>query len=199
MLNKKIKNKIAHKLMKYYQKWRIAFYKIISNNKHLTLKNCRLNQPVQFVGNGKIKLDHVEFGVFPSPKFLSTYGYIEARNNDDIISINSGTIFNNQVEIIADKANIYIGKNCLIGLNFTAINSDFHGLAIQNRTNSNYLSADIKIGDNVFIGNNVTILKGVSIGDNCVIANGSIVTKSMPANSIIAGVPAHFIREIPGS
>ncbi|MDA0991204.1 MAG: acyltransferase, partial [Verrucomicrobia bacterium] len=49
--------------------------------------------------------------------------------------------------------------------------------------------APIEIGNNVWIGRNVAVQKGVTIGDNCVIAQGSIVTKSIPANHIAAGLP----------
>ena len=52
------------------------------------------------------------------------------------------------------------------------------------------------ISENVFIGDNVTILKGVTIGVNSVIGNGSIVTKSIPDNVIAAGNPARVIRNI---
>jgi acetyltransferase-like isoleucine patch superfamily enzyme len=51
----------------------------------------------------------------------------------------------------------------------------------------------VKIGDNVWLGRNVTICKGVTIGDNCIIGIGSVVTKSIPANSVAAGVPARVI------
>lgn len=54
----------------------------------------------------------------------------------------------------------------------------------------------IKIGDNVFIGNKVTLLPGISIGDNCIIGAGSIVTKNFEKNSIIAGIPARKISDI---
>lgn len=52
----------------------------------------------------------------------------------------------------------------------------------------------IKIGNNCWIGAKVTILDGVNIGDNCVIAAGAVVTKSMPDNSVIGGVPAKIIK-----
>ena len=53
-----------------------------------------------------------------------------------------------------------------------------------------------KIGNNVFIGINSIIMPGVSIGDNCIIAAGSVVTKSFPSNSIIGGVPAKKIKNL---
>ena len=52
----------------------------------------------------------------------------------------------------------------------------------------------IVIGNNVFIGFNAIVMPGVVIGDNCVIGAGSVVTKSIPSNSVVAGVPAKLIR-----
>lgn len=55
---------------------------------------------------------------------------------------------------------------------------------------------EIVIGDNVFVGNNVIIMPGVEIGENSIIGAGSVVTRSIPPNSIAAGVPARVIRDI---
>jgi acetyltransferase-like isoleucine patch superfamily enzyme len=52
----------------------------------------------------------------------------------------------------------------------------------------------IRIGNNCWIGSKVTILDGVTIGDGCILAAGTVVTKSFPANSIIGGVPAKIIK-----
>ena len=54
----------------------------------------------------------------------------------------------------------------------------------------------ITVGDNVWIGANVSVLPGVSIGDNSVIGAGSVVTRSIPANVLAAGNPCRVIREI---
>lgn len=54
----------------------------------------------------------------------------------------------------------------------------------------------IKIGNNVFIGSRAMILPGVTIGDNVVIATGSIITKDVPNNSVVAGVPAKVIKTL---
>ena len=54
----------------------------------------------------------------------------------------------------------------------------------------------IKIGNNVFIGNNSIILPGVTVGDNVVIGAGSVVSRDIPANSVAAGVPARVIRSL---
>ena len=56
--------------------------------------------------------------------------------------------------------------------------------------------APIEIGNNVHVGNNAFILPGVKIGDNCVVGCCAVVTKSVPPNSVVGGVPAHFIETI---
>lgn len=73
------------------------------------------------------------------------------------------------------------------------MDTDFHNI-IQNN-NLNKETKPILIGDDVWIGSKVTILKGVSIGDGAVIASNSVVTKNVPPRCIVAGNPAKIIRE----
>ena len=56
--------------------------------------------------------------------------------------------------------------------------------------------APIVLGKNVWIGSNATILQGVTIGDNAIVAAGAVVTKDVAANTVVGGVPAKFIRNI---
>ena len=58
-------------------------------------------------------------------------------------------------------------------------------------------AAPIIIGRNVWIGSNATILQGVSIGDNSVVGAGAVVTKDVPANTVVGGIPAKIIKKIP--
>lgn len=92
-----------------------------------------------------------------------------------------------------DQGGITLGDNCLVGHNvvFATLN---HGFAPEER--QSMLPAPIVVGRNVWIGSNSTILQGVTIGDNSIIGAGSVVTKDVPANAIVAGVPARFIRSI---
>ncbi len=92
-----------------------------------------------------------------------------------------------------DQGGITLGDNCLVGHNvvFATLN---HGFAPEER--QSMLPAPIVVGRNVWIGSNSTILQGVTIGDNSIIAAGSVVTKDVPANAIVAGVPARFICSI---
>lgn len=92
-----------------------------------------------------------------------------------------------------DQGGITLGDNCLVGHNvvFATLN---HGFAPEER--QSMLPAPIVVGRNVWIGSSSTILQGVTIGDNSIIAAGSVVTKDVPANAIVAGIPARFIRSI---
>ena len=69
-----------------------------------------------------------------------------------------------------------------------------HGMAPEDR--GAMYPAPIRLGKNVWVGSNSTILQGVTVGDNAIIAAGSVVTKDVPANMIVGGVPARYIRNI---
>lgn len=69
-------------------------------------------------------------------------------------------------------------------------------LDYTNRNQGLEKALPIKIGDNCWFGANVSVMPGVTIGEGCVIAAGAVVTKDMPANSLIAGVPAKVIKTI---
>lgn len=88
---------------------------------------------------------------------------------------------------------ISIGDQCAISWNVTILDSDFHEYTLEDGSLS-VKTKEVKIGNNVWIGNNVLILKGVTIGDNAIIAAGSVVTKSVPHGTIVAGNPAKIIK-----
>lgn len=92
-----------------------------------------------------------------------------------------------------DHGGIHIGDGCQIGHNvvFATLN---HGLAPEHRAETT--SAPIVLGRKVWVGSNATILQGVTIGDNAVVGAGAVVTKDVPANAIVGGVPARLIRMI---
>ncbi len=96
------------------------------------------------------------------------------------------------------KNSISIGDQTFVGGGTRIYDLDFHSVYPEYRLNGNshILFAPVTIGKRVFIGSNVQILKGVTIGDECVIGAGSVVTKSIPPGQIWAGNPAKFIKTI---
>ncbi len=190
------KKRLVHLLLRISQLIRIVKFKWLSSCP--SAGHPVLHQPLQLVGNGAVVFGrNVNIGVFPSPYYLSSYAYIEARGPDARISIGDDTYINNGFVAIAEHASISIGKKVLIGSNVEIYDSDFHNLAPSERHRSDPNNASpVTIEDGVFLGSNVKILKGVQIGANSVVANGSIVIGDIPGNVIAAGIPAKVIRSI---
>ena len=121
------------------------------------------------------------FGMFP-PFYTDCGKNITVGKN---VFINSGCRFQ-------DQGGITIGDGTLIGHNVVLATLN-HGIAPDER--HDLFPAPIHIGKNVWIGANATVLPGVTIGDNAVIAAAAVVTKDVPANVVVSGVPAKVIRK----
>lgn len=91
---------------------------------------------------------------------------------------------------------ISMGNNCVIASGVNIIDSNGHVLLSNNRTTGRDEPKEIIIGNNVWIGLNSIILKGTKIGDNCVIAAGSVVKGDFPENSLIQGNPANVVKNM---
>ena len=102
------------------------------------------------------------------------------------VFINAGCTFQ-------DQGGIVIGDDSLIGHN-TVMATLNHDLAPSRRADMH--PAPIIVGRNVWIGSNATILAGVSIGDNAVVAAASVVTRDVPANAVVVGSPARVVRTV---
>ena len=103
--------------------------------------------------------------------------------------------------VLSTRSSITIGERTLIGGNVRIFDHDFHSLDLQYRHSvkgENVKTRPVKIGDDVFIGTNAMILKGVSVGDRAIIGAGSVVSKDIPADEIWAGNPAGCLKK-PGN
>lgn len=102
-------------------------------------------------------------------------------------------VFINDCCHFQDHGGITIGDGCQIGhgVVFATLN---HGLAPKDRKTT--YPAPIVLGRNVWVGANATILQGVTIGDNAVVAAGAVVTKDVAPNTVVGGVPARLIHVI---
>ena len=97
--------------------------------------------------------------------------------------------------VILDVGKVKIGKNAQIAPN-VAIYTAGHPIHPDSRNSGYEYGIPVTIGDNVWLGGNVCIMPGVTIGDNAVIGAGSVVTKDIPSNVIAAGNPCRVIRPI---
>jgi acetyltransferase-like isoleucine patch superfamily enzyme len=191
-----MERRVANRLLRVLQSARILFYGILSSG-HFEGRVCKM-QPVLIMGHGIVRFGSGSIlGCFPSPFFLSGYIHLEARGNGSSISIGENTQVNNNFVAIAEHTAIEIGKRCLIGTNVEIYDSDFHGIGVRDRGTSRPAKArPVVIGDDVFIGSNTKIMKGVTIGSGSVIANGSILVGSIPSDVIAGGNPAKVLRVI---
>ncbi len=96
---------------------------------------------------------------------------------------------------IAAAEHIRIGARCLIGTHAIIMDNDFHRIEPERRL-ERPKSRPIIIGDNVWVGARVIVLGGVTIGDDCCIGAGSVVTEDIPPRTLAAGVPARVIRSL---
>lgn len=97
---------------------------------------------------------------------------------------------------ILDGAPVTFGDFCMVGPG-TLISTTGHPLEAQGRRDRLAISEPITFGDDVWIGGNCTVLPGITVGSNVVIAAGAVVNRDVPDNCIVAGVPAKVIKHLP--
>ncbi len=118
--------------------------------------------------------------------FQCDYGYnIEIGDN----------FYANHNLLILDCAKVTFGNNVLIGPNCSFYTPE-HPLDATTRNSGVEYAKEIKVGSNVWFGGNVTVLSGVHIDDNSIIGAGSVVTKDIPKNVLVAGNPAKIIKTV---
>ena len=124
---------------------------------------------------------------FIEQPFICDYGYnIEIGEN----------FYSNHNLVILDCAKVKFGDNVFIAPNCGFYTAE-HPLHAETRNKGSEYAKPIIIGNNVWIGGGVQILSGVTVGNNSVVAAGAVVTKNVPDNSVVAGVPAKVIKFLP--
>lgn len=138
---------------------------------------------VRFVGGGKIVLGHRV--TFRRGVFVGCQGELV---------IGDGTTLNEDV-IISCTRKVTIGAKCMFAPRVYVLDVD-HAFSNLNLpiSEQGYVSEPVSIGDDVWIGAYAVILKGVTIGKGAIVTAHSVVTKDVPANAIVAGVPAKILK-----
>ena len=163
------------------QKWLIQKFNTYKNVdiKQLNLPN---NSFIDISKNAKVNIDKLSLNYNVS---------IRVRDNAKF-QIGKGVCFNNG-SVVTCRKHIEIGDRCSFGPNVMIFDND-HDIYSDNYIDS-YVCDDIIIGNNVWVGANVVILKGVKIGDNAVIAAGSVVRHNVPPNVIFYNEKIDKIKE----
>jgi acetyltransferase-like isoleucine patch superfamily enzyme len=118
----------------------------------------------------------------------------KVRCHEGVVSIGAKTVMGQECTISAYQ-HVSIGRECVIADRVMLIDFD-HGMVEVDRPirHQGIYKRDVRVGNNVWIGYGACILRGVTVGDNAVIGTSSVVTKDVPPNAVVAGVPARIIR-----
>lgn len=119
------------------------------------------------------------------------------RAHEGVVSIGAKTVMGQECTISSFQ-HVKIGRECVIADRVMFIDFD-HGVVEVERPIrlQGIYKRDVDVGNNVWIGYGACILRGVTIGDNAIIGTNAVVTKDVPANAVVAGLPARVIRMRP--
>lgn len=187
--------KIFNKIVLYLSYFR---YYYLPNFKKLIIvlgKPSGVEQKIKIRGNGTIIIGKNCF--FGTEIGGRAYGETEfqVKYKEAKIVFGNNVCTNNNLFICCAN-NIIIGSDTVVGERVTIFDFEGHGIKADQRKQIGEIGT-VEIGLNVWIGNNVTILKNTKVGDNTIIAAGAIVSGIFPSNVIIGGVPAKVIKELP--
>lgn len=146
-----------------------------------------------FLGRGlELKIEpagEIRFG-----RFVWIGDGTKIRCHEGVVEVGEKTVMGQECTISAYQ-HVRIGAECVIADRAMFIDFD-HGIVEVERPirMQGIYKRDVEVGNNVWIGYGACILRGVSVGDNSVIGTNSVVTKDVPANAVVGGIPARIIR-----
>ncbi len=146
-----------------------------------------------FLGRG-LELEIGRKGTIDFGRFVWIGDGTKIRCHEGRVEIGQKTVMGQECTISAYQR-VRIGEQCVIADRAMFIDFD-HGVVEVERPIrvQGIYKRDVVVGSNVWIGYGACILRGVSVGDNAIIGTNSVVTKDVPANAIVAGIPARVIR-----
>lgn len=170
-------------------KYKNCYFKINGNNNKILIDESCLLSNTKIIINGnncEVIIDKLVRFMGPTSISISDGGSLYVKENAGIRGVN--------MEIGGGKS-IVIGSLCMFSYGITLRNYDSHKVIDLETHHISNKAEDIVLGNHVWICKNVTILKGVTVGDNSILGYGSIVTRDVPHNTIAAGIPAKIVKE----
>jgi acetyltransferase-like isoleucine patch superfamily enzyme len=146
-----------------------------------------------FFGRG-LELEIGEKGRVDFGRFVWIGDKTKIRCHEGRVEIGEKTVIGQECTISAYQ-HVRIGQQCVIADRAMFIDFD-HGVVEVERPirQQGIYKRDVVVGSNVWIGYGACVLRGVSVGDNSIVGTNSVVTKDVPANAVVAGIPARIIR-----
>jgi acetyltransferase-like isoleucine patch superfamily enzyme len=155
--------------------WRMSLDGMLFLGPHVTLQ----------IGRGA----HIRFG-----RWVWIGHGTKIRCHEGEVSIGDKTVMGQECTISAYQ-HVSIGEQCILADRVMLIDFDHNVAEVERpiRVQGIY-KRDVRVGSNVWIGHGAQILRGVTVGDNAIVGANAVVTKDVPANAVVAGVPARIIR-----
>lgn len=186
------------KYLSYIQKFKVILYsgyisrKFNSYGLNSTVSPFRKLTGSEYISIGKDVVIYDNVVLTAWDKYLD-------KNFSPTIKIGNGTSIGGECHISAINK-IILGENVLLGRKITLVDNshglgNFEDLNLPPAKRNLSSKGSIIIGDNVWVGDKSTILAGVSIGRNSIIGSNSVITKDVPPNSIVGGVPGKILKE----
>jgi acetyltransferase-like isoleucine patch superfamily enzyme len=146
-----------------------------------------------FLGSG-LELQIARRGRVDFGRFVWIGHGTKIRCHEGIVEIGDKSVLGQECTISAYRR-VRIGEQCVIADRAMFIDFDHGVVEVERpiRTQGIY-TRDVEVGSNVWIGYGACILRGVRVGDNSIVGTNSVVTKDVPANAVVAGIPARIIR-----
>jgi acetyltransferase-like isoleucine patch superfamily enzyme len=139
--------------------------------------------PVELHGTRKVR--------FGTGALIYPGVYLETQG-EGVIEVGDGVVLSRGVHVVAFER-VVLGHGAMVG-EYTSLRDANHRISDSSMRHSGHVGAPIEVGRNVWIGRGVTVLRGVRLGEGCVVAANSVVTRSVPAASVVAGAPARVLR-----
>ncbi len=146
-----------------------------------------------FFGRG-LELEVSSRGRLEFGRFVWIGDKTKIRCHEGVVEIGSKTVMGQECTISAYQR-VRIGEQCVIADRAMFIDFD-HGVVEVERPirQQGIYKRDVEVGSNVWIGYGACILRGVRVGDNSIVGTNAVVTRDVPANAVVAGVPARVVR-----